>query len=185
MAGAKARRGPQHLGPSMLGEGGGGNDTPSAPRPNSRYPNSRRGATAGPSPPSVSQPGGAGRGEQEAPEPPHCPYMDSTAPELLPPARMPGPAPHLPLYPTSPSLPYTTFFTPHQPPISLCPTPSPTSAPLPHINPSHHLPNPHLCPTSPHPTTSLIPISAPHHPLNTSGPASQLARIEFLPPSSP
>lgn len=172
MAGAKARRGAQRLGPSMLDEGHTGNNTPSAPWPNP-IPQFPLWGNCRPFPPSVSQPGGPGGGEQEAPEPPYCPYKDSTALELLPPAQTPGPAPHLPLYHTSPSLPYIAFFTPHQPPSShSSPSHPPTSAPLPHINPSHHLP---------------IPTSAPHHPLNTWGSASQRARIsiEFLSRNSP
>lgn len=165
LPGAKAHRGPQHLSPFMLGEGDGG-ATRHPPKPQPLIPQFPPWGNCGPFPPSVSQPGGGEGGEQEAPEPPHCPYKDSTAPELLPPSRTPGPAPHLPLYPTPPShIPISALHHPLHP-TSAPPSPdAPPSPRCPHIHTSApHQPIPPLPPSPPLPHTIPCPPGAlPHN----------------------
>lgn len=156
-------RGSQQLCPFMLGKGDGGATLHLPPGPTFDTPIPAVGQLR--ALPSIRESAGGVRGEQEAPEPPHCPYKDSTAPELLPPARTSAAAPHLLLYPTSPShIPISALLHPTSaPPSPSAPPHAPTSTPQPHINPPHHLPSPHLCPT-PSPEHLALPHNLPGYP---------------------
>lgn len=153
MAGAKARRGPSTCVPPGWVRGVGGTRLPSAPRPNP-IPQFLPWGNCGPFPPIGESARGERGGKNRKRRSHHIALIWTRQNRscfrlprrLVLPHVSPSTLHHLP---TSPSLPYTTFFTLHQSPHLSLPHPIP-DPPLPHIDPSfHRLPNPHLCPTPP------------------------------------